>query len=216
MSTVPQDGGYTIVPVLRTPSVSPSETVKIDIYIVGSGDIEDNRLDIAHVNPRVISEDFGTIKMALLKDPEGGIKTGKETNCYDSQRTNFNLNDTGGKFSFPQEYFSRSLDDEHPTLHFDTTLLETKHDEMPPIQYQLETASWATPGDYSLMMVFTYDDGSGNIFRDIKDVTFHVDSFRERWKPYPTVAGILAAFFALISLILTALSVTLNALSAPP
>lgn len=199
-----------MVPLIEDTNISPGEDIEISAYIIGAGNIGKNQLDVIHEHPKLITDDFGSITVRIATTPEGDIVTGKE--AEERFQTSFDLNKTGGKFSFAPRYFretnrsaaSAETDDGQP-LSFPISYLDDSHDGGAPIEYQLHTADDTPPGDYGLILLFTYES-NGKIYQDRNEIPIHVKTLQEQWEPIPTYALIGGAIVAFFTLLVTAVS----------
>lgn len=208
-------GTYSLIPLVERQSVNPGEDIRIDVYIIGAGKIGDNQLDVIHEHPDLITDDYGSIDVRVATKPTNEIVAGDEAEAQ--YKTSYDLNETGGKFSFSPRYFREAKESfekaggvggEQP-LAFPISYLDDRHDGKAPIHYELCTADDASSGDYRLMLLFTYKS-DGIIHQDRQPVSIHVKSRRERWEPIPMYAIIGGAIVGFLTLIVTALSVLMR------
>lgn len=219
VSAESMSSAYTLIPVCQDPDVSPGETLIVDLYISGIGDLDKNKLYINFANENLADKaDPGEIKIGIgpqmieerlvptFLDPEDL----PSDNIYSvdgfgaiiglpSWITSIaNQRDSGPKRLGDEDYEEIELQD--PEV-YDPILTETR-DGIPPIRLELNIDSNAKPGDYTLVFVLVYDSGFMNKkYFDRREVQIHVNTLRERWEPYPTgfaVAGAVAAVLSLI------------------
>lgn len=203
---------YSLIPLIHNPQIDPGDEVKIDVYIVGTGNVERSQLFIVHSHPILIADNIGRITTSMTIDKDDDVISGSEAIGHRS-RTTHDLTDAGGHYTFDNRYFSQIQYDERTIdrLDFSVSYLETRHDGIPPLQYRLQTDSSAAPGEYTISLVLTYESKHSVVHQDRQDIKIHVNSKAQQLEPIPTIVGIIAALIALISLILTAISVASTA-----
>ena len=178
---------YSIIPRLRTPAVDPGEQIEIEVYLVGYGTPKQNKLYVGYSSPYVISEEnsgefvfpIKVSKIGEVMQPVGGKDHLDYYKC-DKIGTTVVLNE-GYFLPVPE---SSSQGD------FLRVMSELSHDGYPPILIRLNTAKKARAGDHDIYLTLTYGDQQ-QVLQDQKRVTFHVNSWWDRWKVPVTIVGII-------------------------
>ena len=180
---------YSIIPRLRTPAVNPGKQIEIEVYLGGYGTPKRNKLHVAYSSPYVISEEnsgelVSSIKVSKDKmtgelQPVSGKGYLAHSKC-DKIGVTVVLNE--GNFLPVAESSSQG--------DFPQVMSELSWDGYPPILIRLNTAKKARAGDYDIYLSLAYGDEQ-QVLQDQKRVTFHVNSWWDRWKVPVTIVGII-------------------------
>lgn len=202
---------YTIVPVLQTPQVNPGDSINIDIYITGAGQMSRNKLYLNYSYENVFQSSVGTISPGFkVEETEGGTELRSKTELDDETELEWELGSVGNTIGLPDWIFHPIPDKATKTGQFSgidgapetypQRLSEVSLKGEPPLQLTLNTANGASDGDYDVTIVFIYKSGK-QIYRDERKVQFHVNNLREEYEPTPTIIAVMAGLAAVISLI---------------
>lgn len=191
-------GQYTLVPIVQTPKIDPGDTIKIDIYLLGAGEIDDNRLDVVYEFDNLINpKDRGEAESAVAIDIDGNIKTGEDPIQDDLIKTNYELPTTGRRFSFSERLINNNPNSE---TDFPPSKLGQSHDGNAPLRLNIQTDGNADPGDYALPLIFTYKAGD-EIRQTQHHANIYVKSWVERHKIESTIAVIISGIVAVFTFI---------------
>ena len=211
---------YTLAPVIRTPSVNPGDEIRIDVYICGYGLPTENKLTIFNSHPQILPDSpiVGEAKLNI----DGLID--KESNKIEYLLTSKALEERGFKTTQPLTKYGHTMGipaaffvdditwgqniqvDERADVeevlkeYIPRTMSETALGGEPPLRLEFATSEAATPGDYELQLVLSYKS-DGVIRNSQKEIPIHIKSKREQLEPLPTIAGMLAAVIAFLSLL---------------
>lgn len=165
-----------------TPTIKPSDTIEIQIFISGHGIPSKNKLNTFWSSPHIIDEEKpGTIQLG------GGDPIG--------------IDPVGNITVLPRFLFSTSaIAKPPPEYGFPLIASETSLFGNYLIRLKLNTSKTAPPGDYDITFIFTYGDEL-NTYQDYKTTSFHISSW---WKRVQLWFQIAAISVALISLVMAA------------
>jgi len=208
---VKKDPVYTIIPIVRTPNINPGDTFEVDLYFSGAGYPNENKLAVYHSHPNLVnSENPGTFT-TTIKWKDGEIITGEDVLSDPSLTTQRDLDEYGFLAKVSNAHFipdtEINLNDPDSNWPYPPKSSELGNDGIAPMEYRLNTAEDAAPGDYEISFVFTYgEEAVGDELRinqDRQNVSVHIKNKREQLEPIPSIAAIAAALIALLSLIYT-------------
>lgn len=193
---------YSIVPRIRTPRVNPGETVEVEIFLTGYGEIPKLRtFKISHSSPylykrdskskigvlewciKVAENEKGDIIGVWTGDSEADIRArGKVTHIRAHEE--HPVDPFGVIVELNPGYFLSHkevarLEGEPVDEHDRRILSEMTHDEIPPMLLKLNTLENARSGDHDIFLTLIYHDGA-ELKMDQKVVRFHVNSWIER------------------------------------
>lgn len=210
---------YTLIPVLRTPTVDPGDKAVIDLYISGTGGLEKNKLVMNWANEELTADDPGKIKLGfeVAEAEEGGIGIGFVEDRELPESNVFSIDQAGATVSLP-DWVCAPVEERTPGMShtvydgqgFDTAapdsykqIASETRGRHPPIRIEINIDEGAQPGDYPITFAFFYNSGiMEKPYFDRRELQLHVNNRRERWEPVPTyiaVAGGTAAVLSLIS-----------------
>lgn len=219
---------YSLITVVKKPRINPGEDIEIDIYISGEGDIEAAQLFIVHSRPTQEFDSGATVRSNLAPldeqefDHQTDVLTGvdAEDSGYISKRSGLQ---NGAHIPIPPQLFEssgvtvgREIIFPFEIRHTETTY-EDRNDEktLSPFTYTLPTKKSLLPtkestdaGEYTIHTVITYEAPDGTIHQDKNQSKVTVRNYIEQHSFGLTIARYLLAFLALLSLIVTAISVT--------
>lgn len=197
MSVLEQAGTYTITTVCERSEVRPGDSVTIEVFLIGQGDLGRHRLDIIPGHTDLTGEQVGTVRQSVAYE-DGQTVTGDQALSLGLEH-GYTLSDSGRYFSFHSEILTPSdPDGEENTLAL--TPFEKYHDGHAPIEITLETREDARAGDYTITLMFSYET-DGEIKQTTTPVDIHVMSRAERYQPYTNYAIIATAALGLLSLL---------------
>jgi hypothetical protein len=181
---------YSIIPRLRTPAVDPGGQIEIEVYLVGYGTPKQNKLYVGYSSPYVISEENSgefVFSIKVSKDKVTGevIQPVSGKDYLD----NYKCDKIGTTIVLNEGHFL-PVPESSSQGGFPRVMSELSHDGYPPILIRLNTAKKAHAGDYDIYLSLTYGDQQ-QVLQDQKRVTFHVNSWWDRWKVPFTIFGII-------------------------
>lgn len=188
---------YTLVPINRTPSVDPGDSIVIDLYLSGVGMIQNHKLHLTNSHIKLQEDRPGSVTTPFVETDSGDLLVG-QTAMEHEKPTQFPLNRTGHTMGLPVTFFFETPDynSTYPRI-----FSEVDVDSYPPIRIEMNTSAEIAPGDYNLTFVYTYGT---EVFskQDRRSVSIHVNNHREQLEPWPTRLAIAGAVAAVLSLIL--------------
>jgi len=181
---------YSIIPRLRTPAVDPGKQVEIEVYLTGYGTPEWNKLHVGYSSPYVISEESSgefEFSIKVVKDKMNGkvMQPVSGKDYLDHRKC-----DKIGMTTVLNEGYFLPVPESSSQGGFPRVMSELSWDGYPPILIRLNTVHKARAGDYDIYLSLTYGDQQ-QMFQDQKRVTFHVNSWWDRWRVPVTIVGII-------------------------
>lgn len=187
-------GSYGLAVRLSTTVVDPGETLTLEVYISGYGQIQGSKL-VFYPSPAIVAR--GSSCRFGLGPPDGeGLA------CFGFQKTD--LDPLGNTIVFGVEPLS--LGAERPTMYVDARpagdphQISTETKSLPtncaPVQVELVTRSDARPGMYSVQFLFTYFNGSAWA-NSSETVQFSVRSVYQRYEGWIWRAGAVVTVIAI-------------------
>lgn len=189
---------YSVITVLRRSQIDPGDPIELRIYLTGSGMPGRNKLHMNHDLEEVVdAENPGKLFFNLGISSDSG-EVGKIDPPAEQS-----LDPRGGTTYIPPPIFAQG---ETPVEHaLQWKLLEGTREGDPFLIASLNTISDATPGDYTLPVIFTYEsDGTPTQSRSESEL--HVNNWREQKEPWVTRGAVLAIVIALFSFIVQVVS----------
>ncbi|MDX5990280.1 hypothetical protein E6P09_17240 (plasmid) [Haloferax mediterranei ATCC 33500] len=189
---------YQIVPVIQTPEIDPGGPVKISIFISGFGDVDKNKLYVNHYHEEIIDEENpGTLRYCIhdAHDKESGEysqpASGEDYLCTHQ------LDAVSVYLNLAKSYFvgdSRNLHSERALPH---SVAEQTHDQLAPLEYELNTKDDARPGNYDITfsLSYTYEDMA---MQDTQTVVVHVNNWKEAHQTKLEIVGTILALGILL------------------
>lgn len=189
---------YTLIPRLIKPTIRPGETIEIEIYISGYGEVEKNKFSMFYSSRLVNQSDVGKIEYNI------GFATSQttgETKVVANNQQSYHsakLGPVGMTIGLNQGYFC-----DHPNLgsgspnNFPPIMSEVESDGMPPFRIKMNTSTKGIAGDYDIDFALTYMKGD-EIKTDHKTVTIHVTRWLERNEKKATILGIVSGWLSVI------------------
>lgn len=212
-----ESASYSLIPVVKEPRINPGDEIDIDLYVIGAGNVQSAQLSIVHSHTDLPSLSSGTVQshLAPLKESEyeaeEGVLTGEKAgeSAYVTEKTYIR---NGCHFPIPSEFFNRfePFPDQEFPVPFGIKYTEITHDQKPPLNYSLPTESSTRPGKYTLHFALTYQTDCGVVHQDTHKVTVELRNFFERHNKGIAIARYVAAFVALLSLLVTAYSAAIG------
>jgi len=198
-------GSYSLVAIQETSTIDPGDPIKISLYITGTGEITQNQLFVGHEHPDLVGANKGRLETCLVVDD--GVITGEKAEAHGAPVVK-DLSGAGGHVSLQNELFQQmdpsEFEDDVDIPHFSVPYTGTRHNEIPPLQYVLETDDDADPGEYELPIVLFYEVDGEERYRERETVSVHVNTTREQIEPVPTAAVILGGITSVLSLVYAA------------
>ncbi|WP_155119928.1 hypothetical protein [Haloarcula rubripromontorii] len=208
--------GYTLIPVLQTPSVDPGGTAVIDLYISGTGEVENSKLVMIWGNRELSAEHPGSLKIGYdVSETEDG---GAEVNFVEEGElpdgNEHDIDEIGAVVKLPSWMFTtvpQNFTESHDV--FDNNIMSEGPESYeqvltevgahyPPFRLEMNISGDAKPGDYTITSVLAYNSGVMNQpYYDRRESELHVNNRRERWEPVPTLIAIGGGTAAVLSLI---------------
>lgn len=187
-------GSYGLAVRLSTTVVDPGETVTLEVYVSGYGEIQASKL-VFYPSPAIVDE-RSSFRYGL------GVKDGESVACFGFQQSPLNSNGNTIDFSGGRLFSG----EERPTMYFDdastgelpqiSTEKKTLPTDCAPVQVELVTRPDARPGMYSIQFLFTYFNGS-EWANSSETVQFSVRSFYQRYEGKIWILGALATVIAI-------------------
>lgn len=158
---------YTIVTIPATINTDPGETVNVNIYISGLGNIKNNKLIVFFPDDLLNTENPGVIGTTIRCAGYGNTSTGFPS-FFDDNITlrDISISLQECNFMYP-ETFEENI---APLI-----MSERRIFEKPPIYISMNIAKEATPGDREVYLVFTYTDGI-KWYQDKEEIMIHVNN----------------------------------------
>jgi hypothetical protein len=203
-------GNYELAVLLHKPVLDPGDTVRIEVFFTGYGEIASPKLTFY---PSDDVFDYNTSIVHFGMQIDGNyLRFGGDQSHIDGSGSTFIL--TGGP---KPAHWKES------TLFFDATdesqpqIATEKRLGQAPIDFNLVTKKTTRPGTYNLRFVFTYFDGT-EWRSSAQDSQFTIRSLLQRNEGKVVLVGFLAAVATIISAIpaIIALLNMLAALTAHP
>jgi hypothetical protein len=196
---------YELIPVLRTPSISPGKDIEIDLFISGSGQVDTCNLTIMHAHPELLDLDRehpGKIYRGVVYDQEGGkFLRGRECIEDSGYSAVVNTNQNGTRINIsPQLLSDNSSDSEAEASLGDLERTHPTEGNESPFRICLFTDSDADPTDYEITFVLTVTK-NGDVFTERESVKPHIKTYREQHERSITYAIVGSAIIALVSLV---------------
>jgi len=217
-------GKYYLSSWIRNPSINPGESIEIEVFITGVGNIPtDIKLNISNTASILKVDKEGYVGYAqtciiIGKDRNNNIvsiATGNNkledssTGEIISAVQKFPQTKTGSTFSLNEGFFLNSqfiskLQKKKIDIGDNRILGESSWDGHPPIFIKLNTSTDAPPGNHNVKLTLFYSDG--NIIKDDqKDVVIHIKNWIEQYEKYLKWFAITIAIVGIIQTIFTIL-----------
>jgi len=180
---------YSIIPRLRTPAVDPGEQIEIEVYLVGYGTPEQNKLHVAYSSPYVISEENSGELVSSIKVSKDETTGEVQPVSGKGYLDHYKCDKIGVTVVLNEGYFLL-VPESSSQGGFPRVMSELSWDGYPPILVRLNTAKKARAGDHDIYLSLTYGDEQ-QVLQDQKRVTFHINSWWDRWKVPVTIIGII-------------------------
>lgn len=193
---------YSIVPRIRTPRINPGETVEVEIFLTGYGEIPRLRIfKISHSSPylykrdskskigvlewciKVAENEKGDITGVWTGDSEADIRVrGKVTRIRAHEE--YPIDPFGVCVELNPGYFLSHnevarLEGKPADEHDRRILSEMTHGGISPMLLKLNTLENARSGDHNIFLTLIYGDVA-ELKMDQKAVSFHVNSWVEK------------------------------------
>lgn len=217
-------GTYYLTPRIRNPTINPDDSIEIDVYITGFGNVPvDIKLNTSYPASILKVDKEGHVGYAqtciiIGKDRDNNIvKIATGNNELKDSETGetmpaiqkFPQSPTGSTFTLNEGFFLSSqtvsqLQGRKSDVLDKRILGESSWDGHPPIYIKLNTSPDAPPGNHKIVLSLYYSDGAtSNI--DEKDVVVHVKNVIERYQKWLEYIAVGAVISGLIQTIFTVL-----------
>lgn len=184
-------GGYEIVPVVKTPSVRPGETVRIDVYCSGSGIPKENTLRVgcdADLVSRVAPGEGQVPNFWVATHGRGGNDEAEQYELaatdggadWTTERTAVADADTVvTEVTLNPVRFDRAPQPDNDTYTPSYRVSKRPHTFVPPAQVEIQTDEHCPIGEYEIPFTFAYPDTDG-VHEVTTTATVQVGSFGQR------------------------------------
>lgn len=188
-------GSYGLVVRLSTTVVDPGETVTLEVYVSGYGEIQGSKL-VFYPSAAIVDE-RSSYRFGL------GTPDGESVACFGVQHSPLSaigntIDFCGGRLfsgsEQPAMYFDVQSNVQLPQISTETKSLPT---DCAPVQVELVTRPKARPGMYSIQFLFTYFNGS-EWANSSETVQFSVRSFYQRHEGTIWIVGAAATVIAIV------------------
>lgn len=211
---------FRLVPILQSSHADQGDSIAINLHFVGSGMISDNKLVVTYDLPDVLASHPGTFEPSFSRKKNNEENSWEPVDNYDFDEDTHQLTSTGLTVNFPPWFFA-SLEESSeeysdPSTESDVQLTDNKPfgqkmsamnlEGHPPGVLTLNIADDAPSGDYKVSLTFIYKYGNV-IAREDEEITFHVNTIREKYEPWPTRIAVVSGIAVVLSLIYTTGSV---------
>ncbi|WP_147435737.1 hypothetical protein, partial [Halobellus sp. Atlit-38R] len=169
------DADFTIIPIVENPVVNKGETVRIQLFVSGSGSHSKHKLYINYSYENLLDTSepkngsIGFFKMPITTD-SGGINISSQE-----------LPPNASYFYEPSRFGTATgkMTGETPDGQVPVRVSEATAGGYPPMWVELNISSEATPGDYGIPITFThYDESTVAVTKETP--TFHVNTWAEK------------------------------------
>jgi len=212
-------GTYSLVPRIRNPSISPGDSIEIEAYITGFGDVPTDIKLYASYPSSILKVDkegyvgFAQTCIIVGKDRDKNISSiaiGEKQRLKDINTgeiitavQKFPQNKTGSTFSLNEGIFLKhqilsQLRGEEINEADKRILGESSWDEYPPIFFKLNTSNNAPPGNHDIVLTIFYRD-EDIIKIDQKYVVIHIKNWIQRNQKIINVIVVTLGSIALVS-----------------
>lgn len=205
---------YQVIPIVRRSKIEPGETVEIEIFITGSGDVESAKLQALHTQEDLIDEDEPG-EMVYSVDFKRGDDGCPELVMGEDALKSRDI-DNWGTMAFVTEAIfytpsetdsSDSVDMNGDDFEFQPIVGEAAHGGNPPLLLRLKTKGDARPGDYQIPFILTYGEEDAPL-QSKATVDIHVQSWVERHRKVLEILAIAGTMAIVITSIVSIIAVT--------
>jgi len=178
---------YSLIPRVIKPNINPGETIEVEIFISGYGEIKRNKLQIYYSSKLINTDNPGFLESCIKVAKN---KTGKTVQPVSGRKyvDKYECNPVGVCVILNEGNFMRIPYENNLNFGLPRIMAESKWDNISPIRLRLNTSPKAPSGNYDVSMILTYSDGS-EIQKDEKNVKIHVKNWWERNLKTVTITG---------------------------
>jgi hypothetical protein len=145
-------GAYQPAVRVRNPIIDPGETVEMEVFLTGYGDIVSSKL-VIYPSPGVFDPVLSKIVHSIKMNEEGMMTFGAVEDTFDDNGIALILN--GGIKANGWPRTTMYFDSHSHDLQLVTEMIQ----ENAPVFLKLNTINSVRPGTYQLQCFFTYNDG---------------------------------------------------------
>ena len=192
-------GHYELVPQLQKAELDPGDTLKIDLYFSGYGQIRGSKVYFSTVDSLFDTTSY--TKFDLNKH-DSTLYWGYTTKTLITpSRFEFSLtgmdNKSSKSWGLPTEYVDYPSDDSTKVDSTDFAILTEVDMENPPFSIRLHTKKSAPPGNYVAEIVYTYFNGQ-EWQGQTQVINYKINNKFEQYPIWTWVIGFVVAVIAVI------------------
>ncbi|MEZ9200673.1 hypothetical protein [Shewanella sp. 10N.286.54.B9] len=185
-----KSGSYEQALRIKTPVISPGETIEIEQFFTGYGDIKSAKA-LFYPSDDVFDKDKSYVLNSIKEKEPGLIVFGGHKKKFDNTGITFSLSGIQKEGWEESTLFIDTGEGEPPQI-----LTETKQDEA-PFKYHLTTLNNIKPGRYFIEFCFIYYNGE-SWKSSSKSAEFKIQNFFERNDTFIGWVALAATISALI------------------